>query len=460
MKIISPIAIDMGAKNTGVYLNHFVQGDDPTTSGNSRGRTIVIDGKKITWSQASRTQKRHQVRTGKRRKLAKRMLKLILKSVYDLRPERKQAEFLMGLLNRRGYTYLVDGLDEAMVNQRFVAEYFTEKHGKFFKDADCFFDDFLDISNDVEKSRKLLAELTLSKTESKKEVEDDKQDFADAYANIKTVLDEQIKSEVDGHKYRAKYLENIEADIRNSVLLKPIFTGGFTAKKLACLIGNISNLQLRVLRKYFNDAGMKTGDKWVPAKLHALFFRWVWSWHVKQVSHKENRKKLLALKAKDIVEVLTTSDPALTIPPYEDQNNRRPPKDLTLRLKPAGLDENLKGWEGIVRVLVKRYCLPPEWKGGRESINIEKNLKDNARPQKINGKFQDTPDRQFLADALHRIFDRTAKLDPYQLRRLRFAGNSTDTQASWELLDEHSGGRAADVIELAKKYYDEVDTAK
>lgn len=460
MKIISPIAIDMGAKNTGVYLNHFEQGEDPTTSGNSHGRTIVIDGKKITWSQAARTQKRHQVRTGKRRKLAKRMLKLILKSVYDLRPERKQAEFLMGLLNRRGYTYLVEWLNEAEVNQRFVAEYFAEKHGAFFKSADTFFDDFLALSNDVGKSQKLLAELTLSKRESKKEVEDDKQSFADAYDNIKKVLIDQIKSEVDGHKYRAEYLKNIKADIRSSALLKPLFTGGFTAEKLTCLIGNISNLQLRVLRKYFNDAGMKAGDKWEPAKLHALFFRWVWSWHVKQAFHKENRKKLLELKTTDIVEVLTTSNPALTIPPYEDQNNRRPPKDLTLRLKPAGLDKNLKGWEGVVRGLIKRYCLPPVCKGGIESIIITEMLKDNARPQKIKGKSQETPERQELADALHRILDRTAKLDPYQLRRLRFAGNATDTQESRELLDKHSGGRAADVIELAKKYYEEVDTAK
>jgi hypothetical protein len=61
-KIISPIAIDMGAKNTGVYLNHFEQGEDPTTSGNIQGKTIVIDGTNITWSQAGRTQKRHQIR--------------------------------------------------------------------------------------------------------------------------------------------------------------------------------------------------------------------------------------------------------------------------------------------------------------------------------------------------------------------------------------------------------------
>ena len=85
-KIISPIAIDMGAKNTGVYLQHFEQGEDPTTSGNSAGRTIVIDGDSITWSQVNRTQKRHQVRGNKRRKLAKRLLLVILGKSYGISP--------------------------------------------------------------------------------------------------------------------------------------------------------------------------------------------------------------------------------------------------------------------------------------------------------------------------------------------------------------------------------------
>jgi hypothetical protein len=69
----------MGAKNTGVYLNHFEQGEDPTTSGNIQGKTIVIDGTNITWSQAGRTKKRHQIRASKRSKLSKRLLKLVLK---------------------------------------------------------------------------------------------------------------------------------------------------------------------------------------------------------------------------------------------------------------------------------------------------------------------------------------------------------------------------------------------
>jgi hypothetical protein len=52
--------------------------------------------------------------------------------------------------------------------------------------------------------------LTLSKNEAKQAVEENKQEFADAYNNIKTVLKTQIKAGDEGHKYRTIYLENIK----------------------------------------------------------------------------------------------------------------------------------------------------------------------------------------------------------------------------------------------------------
>jgi hypothetical protein len=72
----------------------------------------------------------------------------------------------------------------------------------------------------------------------------------------------QIKNVDEGHKYRTIYLENIKKDIQDSDLLQPIFND-LTADKLTHLIGNICNLQLRILRKYFNDEKMKSGDIWL-----------------------------------------------------------------------------------------------------------------------------------------------------------------------------------------------------
>ena len=453
-KIISPIAIDMGAKNTGVYLNHFEQGEDPTTSGNIQGKTIVIDGTNITWSQAGRTKKRHQIRASKRSKLSKRLLKLVLNE-YQIKTNQAQSEYLNGLLNRRGYTYLVEGLDEGLIKQAFVAKYFIKEHPEFFKNQDSFYIEFLAISNDIDKARGLQKILTLSKNEAKQAVEENKQEFADAYNNIKTVLKTQIKEGDEGHKYRTIYLENIKKDIQDSDLLQPIFND-LTADKLTHLIGNICNLQLRILRKYFNDEKMKSGDIWLPDKLHNLFFKWVRSWHAKQENEKQNRQAILKLKSTpNILDILTSLDPKKTIPPYEDQNNRRPPKDLTLRLNPKALDKQLKDWEKITKSLADNYILPSIKIHITENIDISEGLEDNARPQK-----GETKSRQILADTLHRILDRTLVLDPYKLRWNVQDSNTETAKNARALLNQHSNHQADNVIALAKKYYAEVEKAK
>ena len=108
MMVISPICIDLGAKNTGLYLSHYNEGEDPTNDQIDKdGKVIVIDGDKITWSQQGRTSKRHQVRGSKRRKLAKRLLQVILKYGYSIdcsALEKPLYEFIQGLLNNRGFT--------------------------------------------------------------------------------------------------------------------------------------------------------------------------------------------------------------------------------------------------------------------------------------------------------------------------------------------------------------------
>ena len=462
MKSISPIAIDMGAKNTGVYLNHFEPGEDPTENGNSAGKTVVLDGQNITLSQADRTAKRHQIRTGKRRKLAKRLLLVILEQGYNLQLDSTQRKLLMGLLNRRGYTYLAEGLNEELVKQPFVAEYFVEKHADFFKDTASFFRDFLDLSNDANKCEKLRSALTLSKNDAKKAVDDNAQEFADAYINIRSVLDKQVKADKEGHKYRAVYLQDMRDDMVNSKVLKPLLDKmSISADGLANLIGNVSNLQLRVLRKYFNDEAMRASDRWHPDRLQKLFFRWVRSWHCKRESKEgKHRADLLERQNEDILQVFSTVNPRQSIPPYEDQNNRRPPKDLTLRLKPKGLDKHLPDWEEIVARLCKEYCLPATEKNVVEPVHIQSGLKENARPQTVKNVERDTKQRQVLADALHRMLDRTTKLDPYKLRWNSEGSTTPEAEAAKKLLNQHSGGQADQIIGLAKKYYAEVNLAK
>jgi hypothetical protein len=98
------------------------------------------------------------------------------------------SEYLNGLLNRRGYTYLVEGLDEGLIKQAFVAKYFIKEHPEFFKNQDSFYSEFLAISNDIDKARELQKILTLSKNEAKQAVEENKQEFAN-HLNTQIVLD-------------------------------------------------------------------------------------------------------------------------------------------------------------------------------------------------------------------------------------------------------------------------------
>jgi hypothetical protein len=90
----------------------------------------------------------------KRSKLSKRLLKLVLNE-YQIKTNQAQSEYLNGLLNRRGYTYLVEGLDEGLIKQAFVAKYFIKEHPEFFKNQDSFYSEFLAISNDIDKVREL-----------------------------------------------------------------------------------------------------------------------------------------------------------------------------------------------------------------------------------------------------------------------------------------------------------------
>ncbi len=76
-RVISPVAIDLGAKNTGLLLTQYAEGGALTRE-HSKAVTLVMpeEGGKMTWSQQARTATRHRLRSNKRRKMAKRLLKL------------------------------------------------------------------------------------------------------------------------------------------------------------------------------------------------------------------------------------------------------------------------------------------------------------------------------------------------------------------------------------------------
>ncbi|SMN17265.1 hypothetical protein CRYPA_1204 [uncultured Candidatus Thioglobus sp.] len=112
-KIISPIAIDMGAKNTGVYYAHYQQ-NSTFEEMNKQGQVLVYGN--YTPLLADRTTKRHVRRGYQRKKLAKRLLSVILKEYFDFSAD-KHTQALGFLMNRRGFSFLEEEYSKEHLNK-------------------------------------------------------------------------------------------------------------------------------------------------------------------------------------------------------------------------------------------------------------------------------------------------------------------------------------------------------
>jgi CRISPR system subtype II-B RNA-guided endonuclease Cas9/Csx12 len=351
-KVFSPIAIDCGAVNTGVFLSHEDQ---------KVGLLIRIpDGRddNLKLSQQSRTAKRHQQRGYKRRKLAKRLFRVILRDQYKIdffELEENVQEFISGLFNRRGYSFFSSDEDNSEKLQEADLLFFTEYLGDFFTD-DAEVDEQLSrMSNDLGEIGKLsasLAALKLSKDDDFFKDDPKRVKFYEGVIReLKDITGNILRADKEGHLPRKKYFENIKNDINsNDEILSQIYKTGLNSEKFYHLVCNISNLQLRVLRKYFNDPDMKNGDQWKPEKYYKHFCRYVRAWHPKSDQEKTARSEILnILKKTDSYEVLekilASVDPVKTIPPYEDQNNRRPKKCQSLLFDESKLDRHYPDWQ-------------------------------------------------------------------------------------------------------------------
>ncbi|MCS6837242.1 MAG: hypothetical protein NZ480_00205 [Bdellovibrionaceae bacterium] len=116
---------------------------------------------------------------------------------------------------------------------------------------------------------------------------------------------------------------------------------GVDPHKFINLVCHISNLQLRVLRKYFACERFKKNDELDWPRLEKIITRWVVSWHPNgdEAVRKQRSLFIKELKKSGCIKVFEEMDPRISIPPFEDMNNRRPPKCQALLLNPEGLKE-------------------------------------------------------------------------------------------------------------------------
>lgn len=456
-RIFSPISVDLGAKNTGVSLFH---ADKPWhyEAAHHIGATLYVDLTNITLSQAGRRSKRHLKRNLLRRKMAKRIFYAILKNEFKIQFDRAVEEdrllndYLSHLLNRRGYSFLT--LEEATEQQTLEEDILTysdsfesTKLKKLSNSNKSWVDFIQEKTISLEPIKSIEELLTILELELPEEyqVQKEKDTSNNAKPKIAKRIDykkviekdifsgflllliqysELLLSELEknsGAVHRLRYHENIWADMQVYQPLQSFCNkANITLEQLHRLICHISNMPLKPLRRYFNDVSFKGGDRWLSKRFKTMFTRWIRSWHCKRDSqeHKNQRLVLETLKQHNsILEAIYSLEPSTTIPPFEDQNNRQPPRCQTMLLDPARLDQRYPQWQKILELLMKHYA---DEYGLNDFViqQIQAMVKEYQRMP--NGRVRG-PDQDWISDKsiyLQRILDRTSLADPLRLRLL------------------------------------------
>ena len=246
---------------------------------------------------------------------------------------------------------------------------------------------------------------------------------------------EEVRGVLENETHTHRYLKTFCRELQSGNY-KPFNSEPLNVEKLTDLIGHLSNLELKPLRKYFNDTRHKKGDYWDEERIKEIFNNWILKqWRVgekdkdkvegKRGDYKELCKDWEDHKGKGtVVDFWLGTDPFRTIPPYQDNNNRRPPRCQSLILNSTFLDANYhEEWQTWLREL-KELPLVKDYLG-----NFEKQLKDlksgKGRPyfsdDKTGSPRTDSGRRtlkQLDARVLQFIFDRVKAADPLKLNEI------------------------------------------
>ena len=177
-----------------------------------------------------------------------------------------------------------------------------------------------------------------------------------------------------GGRHRTQYFEEVESVLKKTkhsdkedkylkIFCENLTKGkfkGLDADGLIHLIGHVSNLELKPLRKYFNCKEYledKDGDRWDPSRLGKIVDRWMMQeWRVDVTKDKKKDKGQAGDYAElerrwkcwretkgceKVIRFWLENPPIYTIPPYQDNNNRRPPKCQSFILNVCCLDKKV-----------------------------------------------------------------------------------------------------------------------
>jgi CRISPR system subtype II-B RNA-guided endonuclease Cas9/Csx12 len=336
----------------------------------------------------------------------------------------------------RGFDSLPDG------NSINLVEYF-QQYSNF---ADSVYSTIKDYSSN-EKECKIsdwnfkettidLEKINLEDTEHKDNKKNHIHHLAYALYSINTEL-------ISGSRHRKKYFKEVHEVLSDTGhthgylkrfcgILQNNEYGILTVDKLSSVMSHISNLELKPLRKYFNDEAHKDHDYWDEQRLTNVFEKWIFNeWRVHPENNpekgegKEQDYKALCQRWKDrsgsIVDFWMRENPVNTIPPYQNKNNRRPPRCQSLILNAEFLTRSYPEWLKWVKDLKLQSA---EYLGNMEDAFMALRSGKNKPyfSDSLSGIMQTDSQKRTMADLDTRIFqfllDRRKDTDPFKLNEI------------------------------------------
>lgn len=467
------VGLDLGGTYTGTFITSHPS-DEAEHRDHSSAFTVV-NSEKLSFSSKSRTAVRHRVRSYKGFDLRRRLLLLVaeyqlLQKKQTLAPEEREnlRIALSGYLKRRGYarteaetdTSVLESLDPSVFSS---APSFTN----FFNDLEPLNIQWEAIANSPETARALNKELSGQKeADFKKYIKTSfpeysaKEILANYVEGRRAILDASkyiANLQSLGHKYRSKYLSYILQDMKRDSRITRLSEAFGSTDNLWRIIGNISNLQERAVRWYFNDAKFEQGQEQLDAsKLRNVLIRALKYLRSNDKEWSASQKQIIqSLESSDNeLDVLAGLDPDRTIPPYEDQNNRRPPEDQTLYLNPKALSSEYGDkWKSWANKFAAAYPLLTE--------DLSEILENTDRKSRIKIRSDVLPDSDYrLSYILQRALDRSIALDECSIRRTAEDFENGVVIKNEKLEEVLSGHQLEEFLEFANRYYQETAKAK
>jgi len=443
--LIFPVAIDLGAKTTGVYAacyspnTHVTQFNSDSVF--KTGFVAEVDDGQTGYQllQTQRTSTRHARRCRTRNRQAKRLLMLMLKFCLGFDTDKHQIA-ISHFINRRGYSYVETNIDEAAINE--IARdnlgtfsHVLESNGyeaisallnqTLPVDGLPLFDALQRIAEDKQQLITLQTELQAFTRQDKKQQR--------ALLPLNKAVDFLIAEQSSGAKHRREYFENIRSDMKklsnhperhccrlfHALHYHKRTTGSDTFESFYQLLCHINNFDLKLLNSILKRVDATQNGEQIEAIVAEKFGKWLTKqWRLSSANGADRLQQIRdvqhawkdysAQNPQSVIGFFLETPPECTVPPYESHTNRRPPSCQTLTLNPDLLSRDYPQWRDWLAWLSSTPTMANAIQAYRTQLVAVESAKGNTLIQTD----------ELDARTLQFIFDSAQDKDPFKLNAI------------------------------------------